>query len=615
MDRPLDLPIYNNYTLNLPAWFATATKNYGNAKEPVWFALANPMTTSRNISNRKHEHSIDIARKSIAKPELVKNQWDNHFEFYGNAPYSVALPQDFKKDMTLEHFSKLDQTRIERMQQHPNKNFANYPVISRGRPEELPKNVEYNRHHGNHSKVQKYGVPYLEKVVATNMGRPIDDGEESAQHPSPSSSRTPTARSGSSSSGSKSRLSSLASSLRSSSHGSHGGFEPANDSEEDSDSESEDEREAERNRQRGLFGRNPLGSVSGSSKSGSSRPSVSRGKPPLKRPEPKPKTIAGTTAPKPKKTKPAVELVIEETDAEPPAPKPKRKTKTTKPTPSEAGEVITKKARGRTPKYATKAEAYQAKIEQNKIGKQKKAEAKRLAGTGIKKKIHGVDYVLEIDESAPVEHFSKKPATHIMPDGTVMLGATHPKEETQEERRFKFEEEQRKKHIEKLSANTEKLREKEEKRLAKVSAKVSADAEKLRVKEEKRLAKVSKAPKSAKEFNAYIAELLKKKEAPPPAELQKKKEAPPPAKKTRMKRVKDIVKKKFDDRVFYSNRFADYPEAYGIVDGKVMIIGEIGDRDSLDLFDDPKPVGKNVRFYNDDIPNKPIKKLNDLQEY
>lgn len=48
--------------------------------------------------------------------------------------------------------------------------------------------------------------------------------------------------------------------------------------------------------------------------------------------------------------------------------------------------------------------------------------------------------------------------------------ATPPKPETQEERRFKFEEEQRKKYVEALSAKTEKLRLKEEKRLAKVLA-------------------------------------------------------------------------------------------------------------------------------------------------
>jgi hypothetical protein len=440
MDRPLDLPIYNSYTLNLPAWFATATKNYGNPKDPVWFALANPTTTARNISNRKHEHSIDIARKSITKPELVKSEWDNNFTFKNEG---IIVPKDFKKNMIPSHFSELDQKRIEKMKAHPNENFGNYPVLARGRPEEMPKNVEYNRHHKNHDSLQKYGKEFLDKVKEVEVGRlittrgkkPIWYGGEDRERsvlPSPVSSRT-----------GSSRLSSLASSLRSS-------VPSDSDSDSDSESDDEDEQQAEKDRQRGIFGRNPLGSSSSGS-SRSSRPSVSRGKPSLKRPEPNPKTIAGTTAPKPKpkKTKPAVELVIEETE-----PKPKRKTKTTKPTPSEAGEEITKKARGRTPKYATKEEAYLAKLEQNKLGKQKKAEAKRLAGTGLrKKKIHGVDYVLEIDESAPIEHF--------------------PKEETQEERRFKFEEEQRKKHVEKLTADTEKLREKEEKRLSKVSAKKS----------------------------------------------------------------------------------------------------------------------------------------------
>jgi len=182
----------------------------------------------------------------------------------------------------------------------------------------------------------------------------------------------------------------------------------------------------------------------------------------LKRPEPKPKKIAGTTAPKPKpkKTKPAVELVIEEpvvVEAPAPAPivpappKPKGKTKWAKPTSSQGDVPLVQKARGRKPKYATKQEAYLAKLEQNKIGKQKKAEAKK-SGAGI---------TMSVSE------------THMMPDGTIMAGATHKepadlKKETQEERRFKIEEQQRKKHADKLIANTEKLRVKEEKRLAKV---------------------------------------------------------------------------------------------------------------------------------------------------
>ena len=85
------------------------------------------------------------------------------------------------------------------------------------------------------------------------------------------------------------------------------------------------------------------------------------------------------------------------------------------------------------------------------------------------------------------------------------------------------------------------------------------------------------------------------------------------AKKTRMKRIKDIVRRSYDDRIYYSNRFHDKSEAYGIVDGKVMIIGKtIEDYNDVEFFDNPKPVASNVRFFNSD--NKPIVKLNAIQE-
>jgi hypothetical protein len=87
-----------------------------------------------------------------------------------------------------------------------------------------------------------------------------------------------------------------------------------------------------------------------------------------------------------------------------------------------------------------------------------------------------------------------------------------------------------------------------------------------------------------------------------------------PFKKPKMKRLTDIVKKKYDGRVYYANRFLDYVDAYGIVDGKVMKIGEVGDYNSLDLFDTPKSIPSNVRFYDDNSPEKPIKILNDLMD-
>ena len=463
MDTPLNIPAFNSYELDLPAWFAVPTRNFGDPKKPVWWSLANPTTNTRNLSTRKHQHSIDINRKVIDKPAL--NEWDE-------------LPRAMTQSITLEHFAPIDQARIEKMEEHEGESYANHPALSRGRPEVLPKNVEYMRHHKHHDQVKRYGSSFLEKVKAVQLGKPIVQGEESA-HPSPSSSRTPTART-------PSRLSNLARSLQS--------FSPANESESSSDSESESEdedvREARRQADRSVFGRNPLGSSSsGSSSSGSSksrssrssRPSVSRGKPPLKRPEPKPRKIAGTTAPKPKpkKTKPAVELVIEEpvvvetpsptvpAPTVPAPPKPKGKTKWAKPTSSQGDVPLVQKARGRKPKYATKQEAYLAKLEQNKIGKQKKAEAKKKAQTD------GAGITISPSEM------------HMMPDGTIMAGATHKepadlKKETQEERRFKMEEQQRKKHADKLFARTEKLRIKEEKRLAKVLVDSAKPAKKPR---------------------------------------------------------------------------------------------------------------------------------------
>ena len=76
-------------------------------------------------------------------------------------------------------------------------------------------------------------------------------------------------------------------------------------------------------------------------------------------------------------------------------------------------------------------------------------------------------------------------------------------------------------------------------------------------------------------------------------------------------KVKDIVRAKMDDRIYYRNRFYDNSVAYGIVKNKVMIIGKaIEDYNDLELFDKPKEIPSNVRFYTDD--DKPIKTLNDL---
>lgn len=487
MSAPVDIPIFNSLQLTLPAWFAVPTRNFGNPNQPVWWSLANPTTTARNLANRRHALSVDLVRRGTSKPKIEQNQWD-YFHTAHNAsdfPWGGNVERGFDpRTMIPEHFDELDQERIKKMKEHPTKTFANYPVIERGRPDKMEANIIYNRHHKHHTLEQKYGNSYLNKYKETLVGRPIpDDDEDSPDDRSPSSSRTPTARSSASSITSKSkstsskssrqsRLSSLASSIslsKKSSEASDSDSGSGSDSDSDSESTSSARREARRQADANVF--RPNRSVS----SKSSRSSVSRGKPPLKRPEPKPKRLIVSRQPKPKPKTPSVSSASSASSkgssesslmsaptissrsssssgssrrSEPPAPPPPvvvvpetGKTKWAKPVGAQATAPRVPKARGRKPKYATDEEAYQAKLEQNKLGKQRRAEAKRLAKEG------GATTGTGITDPA-----------------------TPPKPETQEERRFKFEEEQRKKYVEALSAKTEKLRLKEEKRLAKVLA-------------------------------------------------------------------------------------------------------------------------------------------------
>ena len=83
-------------------------------------------------------------------------------------------------------------------------------------------------------------------------------------------------------------------------------------------------------------------------------------------------------------------------------------------------------------------------------------------------------------------------------------------------------------------------------------------------------------------------------------------------------KVTDIIKRiKVDGGMgYYSNKFLDVDEAYGIVNEEVMIIGKVEEGDwglnELILYNEPKKIAPNVLFYNPD--EKPVKILNDLQQ-
>lgn len=145
----IDLPSFSDYTLNLPAWFWVRTSDYGNAGRRVWFRLASPMSTARNLATRKKDLSVDLERSGISEATLVEDKSSDEKPIF-------------------ERFSKADQKRIVKyLKANGDDTFTNYPVLQRGRPEKLKKNILFNRSFSG------YDDDFLKKVKETKRGKYI----------------------------------------------------------------------------------------------------------------------------------------------------------------------------------------------------------------------------------------------------------------------------------------------------------------------------------------------------------------------------------------------------------------------------------------------------------
>jgi hypothetical protein len=145
----IDLPSFSDYTLNLPAWFWVRTSDYGNSGRKIWFRLASPMSTARNLATRKKDLSVDLERSGVAEATLVENKGSDEKPIF-------------------ERFSKSDQKRIRKyLKANGDDTFTNYPVLQRGRPEKLKKNILFNRSFSG------YDDDFLKKVNETKRGKYI----------------------------------------------------------------------------------------------------------------------------------------------------------------------------------------------------------------------------------------------------------------------------------------------------------------------------------------------------------------------------------------------------------------------------------------------------------
>lgn len=150
----IDLAEVGEYKLNLPAWFYVRTKDFGNPKKSaVWYKLVNPLSTARNLATRKKQKSVELERSGIDKPEIEKNDGANIL------PGTLEL---------FDRFSAYDQKRLQKyLKKDKEDKFAINPVIQRGRPEQMPKNILFNK------TFKGYDQPYLDLVDNVKRGRII----------------------------------------------------------------------------------------------------------------------------------------------------------------------------------------------------------------------------------------------------------------------------------------------------------------------------------------------------------------------------------------------------------------------------------------------------------
>ena len=127
MNMGVDIPIVGSNTLIFPEYLAQPTKN--------GYKLVNPLTQQRHLATRAGKTAVKLVRKPV--PDLILLEGQNE---------PIPLKMFSKKDRTIidTHFDNIEKnknTNPELIPEIPKTGI----VKSRGRPEKLPKNIEFNK--------------------------------------------------------------------------------------------------------------------------------------------------------------------------------------------------------------------------------------------------------------------------------------------------------------------------------------------------------------------------------------------------------------------------------------------------------------------------------------
>jgi len=131
-ETSVKLPLANTQEIAIPEFFAN--KNVSKKTGKITYKLVNPLTKSRNLSNRNGEPSIKLIRKPVEHMIIMNHQTE---------PISLSLFSKKDRDIINTHFKVVQEHKDKHIKEIPSsKPFQNK---ERGRPEILPTNIKINK--------------------------------------------------------------------------------------------------------------------------------------------------------------------------------------------------------------------------------------------------------------------------------------------------------------------------------------------------------------------------------------------------------------------------------------------------------------------------------------
>jgi hypothetical protein len=156
-DGIVSLPKFRSVKINLPTYMYKKLPDINGKPPPYKYKLVVPITSSRNISSRKQETSLDINQKPVSKPNVVIAESEEQPNINDFSPADKVKIQNY--------YDKV----IENEDENPDEiDKDEYEIKPRGKP--LPCSSTFKKSRAKES-VKKPDAPSVKAIVANIEGK------------------------------------------------------------------------------------------------------------------------------------------------------------------------------------------------------------------------------------------------------------------------------------------------------------------------------------------------------------------------------------------------------------------------------------------------------------